>query len=92
MNNGFQNNVPGERISLRDSIENLKQALDLTYAQLRDKAKNDWERHFAGFDPSDACVSVRVSGDVLPRRSLPTAGVIRRRRPLLTVGGRSVLA
>ena len=89
MNHGFQNQTPGDRISLRDSIENLRQALDLGYARLRERARNDWERNFAGFDPSDACVSVRVTAGV---SSLPTAGIIRRRRALLTVGGRPVLA
>jgi len=89
MNKGFQNQTPGEHISLRDSIENLRQALDLAYAQLRERARNDWERHFAGNDPSDACVSVRITAGV---SSLPTAGIIRRRRRLLAVGGRPVLA
>jgi hypothetical protein len=92
MNNGFHNHNPGERISLRDSIENLRQALDLGYARLRERARNDWERNFVGEDPSDACVSVRVTAGDSPRRSLPCAGVIRQRRPLLTVGGRPLLA
>ncbi len=38
--------------------------LDKVYERLRKRARAEWLRHHAGADPSDACVSVRItSGD-----------------------------
>lgn len=92
MDTGFHNHNLGNRMPNRDTIDGLRQALDLGYARLRERAKNDWERNFTGIDPSDACVSVRVSTADSKRRSLPCAGVLRRRRSLLGGGGRPLLA
>jgi hypothetical protein len=73
----------------RRLIDALRQALDLNYSRLLETAQQQWEHNFAGKNPSDACVSVRVtSGD-----SLPTAGILRRgRRSLLKGSGRPSLA
>ena len=92
MNTGFQNDDLGKRIPNHDAIDALRQALDLGYARFREAAKNEWERNFAGKDPSDACVSVRISTGDSTRRALPCAGVLRRRRSLLGGGGRPLLA
>jgi hypothetical protein len=52
----------------------LQYALDQNYRQILERARNEWERKFAGSDPSDACVSVRIKqpasgsrGDAKPR-------------------------
>jgi hypothetical protein len=92
MDTGFQNHDLGQRMPNRDAIDGLRRALDLGYGRLREAAKNEWERNFAGKDPSDACVSVRVTTDGSKPRSLPCAGVLRRRRTLLGGGGRPLLA
>lgn len=91
MDTGFQNHLE-KRMSNRDAIDGLRRALDLGYARMREAAKKEWERNLAGKDPSDACVSVRVSmGDSGPR-SLPCAGVLRRRRSLLGGSEQPLLA
>jgi hypothetical protein len=69
----------------RRLIDGLRQALDMNYSRLFEPAKKEWERNFAGKDPSDACVSVRISSGDSQRRSLPCAGILRHR-------GRSVLS
>ena len=71
----------------RRLIDGLRQALDMNYSRLLETAKQQWERNFAGKDPSDACVSVRVAS------ALPCAGILRGRRgSLLNGSGRRSLA
>jgi hypothetical protein len=50
-----------EAISNCTTIESLQRALDHGYRDLLDRAKADWQRLFAGYNPSDSCVSVRIS-------------------------------
>jgi hypothetical protein len=77
----------------RRLIDGLRQALDMTYARLLETAKQEWERNFAGKDPSDACGSVRVTLGDSERLSLPCAGILRHRgRSVLSGSGRPVLA
>jgi hypothetical protein len=52
----------------------LQYALDQNYRQILEKARSEFERKFAGPDPSDASVSVRIKqpapgspGDAKPR-------------------------
>jgi hypothetical protein len=52
----------------------LQYAIDQNYRQILERARSEWERKFAGPDPSDACVSVRIKqpasdsrGDPKPR-------------------------
>jgi hypothetical protein len=72
----------------RRLIAGFRQALNITYARLLETVRQEWEHNFAGKDPSDACVSVRVtSGDSL-RLSLPCAGILRTRRRSLLNGNR----
>ena len=53
----------------------LRKALDQKYGQVVDAARKHWERNFGGKDPSDACVSVRISCNTLaaPRPSFRRA-------------------
>ncbi len=44
-------------------VEGLRRALDKSYAQLREKALAEWQRRYAGRDPSDACVRVHIGQD-----------------------------
>lgn len=87
-----QNHDLGEDISDDSLIPRMRQSLNINYPRLFEAAKKHWERSFAGKDPSDACVSVRVSPSDSPKRSLPCAGVLRkRRRSLLSGRGRPLL-
>jgi hypothetical protein len=77
----------------RRLIDGLRHALDMNYARLLETAKRRWERNFAVHDPSDACVSVRISSGDSHRLSLPCAGVLRRgRRSILSRSGRPLPA
>jgi hypothetical protein len=78
--------IDRQRQDNRRLIDALRRALDMNYARLRATAKQQWERNFAGKDPSDACVSVRVTGGDSQPRSLPCAGILRRRRRSLLNG------
>lgn len=51
-----------DRISNRDMAEGLRKALGKNYARILQAAANEWERRFAGKDPSDSCISIRISG------------------------------
>jgi hypothetical protein len=46
-----------------NEVQGLRRALDQSYAQLRERAQAEWQRHYAGRDPSDACVRVRIGQD-----------------------------
>ena len=59
-------------IDSRRLITGLRHALDVNYARVLDTARGQWERYFEGNDPSDACVSVRITS------GKPTAGVIKK--------------
>ena len=72
-------NITDRPSSLSDSVINshrlitgLRHALDLNYARVLDSARTRWERYFEGNDPSDACVSVRITS------GKPSAGVIKK--------------
>jgi hypothetical protein len=47
-----------------ETLERLKRAIDDRYRRLIESAKEEWERTFAGHDPSDACVNVRVNSKI----------------------------
>jgi hypothetical protein len=53
-------------------IAGLRHALDVNYARVLAAAATRWEQHFAGKDPSDACVSVRISS------GKPLAGILKK--------------
>ncbi len=46
----------------RELAATLRGKLDRKYARIFGAVANEWDRRFAGKDPSDACVSVRISG------------------------------
>ena len=73
-------------IDNRRLISGLRNALDVNYTRVLESARNQWERHFADGDPSDACVSVRISS------GKPTAAVIRKPKATLLYGTRRSLA
>jgi len=77
----------------RRLIDGLRQGLEINYSRLLETAKRQWENNFAGKDPSDACVSVRVSSGDSQRLPLPCAGILRRgRRTPLNGNRHGVLA
>lgn len=41
--------------------EGMLRAVNRNYGRLLKTAENDWERKFGGLDPSDICVSVRIT-------------------------------
>ena len=53
-------------------ITGLRNALDMNYSRVLAAAKAQWERNFEGKDPSDACVSVRISS------GKPLAGILKK--------------
>jgi hypothetical protein len=67
-------------------ITGLRHALDVNYARVLATAQAQWDRSFAGNDPSDACVSVRINS------GKPLAGVLRKPAGLLNGTGRTLLA
>jgi hypothetical protein len=77
----------------RRLIDALRHALDSNHSRLLETARQQWEGNFSEKDPSDACVSVRVTSGESQGSSLPCAGILRRRRKsLLNGGGRPSLA
>jgi hypothetical protein len=68
-------------------VTGLRHALDVNYARVLAAAEERWNRNFAGKDPSDACVSVRISS------GKPLAGILRKSSgTLLYPAGRRLLA
>ena len=73
-------------IDSRRLITGLRHALDLNYARVLAAASTQWDRNFAGKDPSDACVTVRISS------GKPLAGVLRKPAGFLHGTARALLA
>jgi hypothetical protein len=60
--------------------EGVHRALDKNFQRVRENARREWESRFAGSDPSDACVSVRIKMAPQARLSLvPAAGFLARK-------------
>jgi hypothetical protein len=57
-------------------VEGLQHAIDYSYRRLFESAKQEWERRFAGNDPSDASVSIRIDSFAAetPAKAPPRAG------------------
>lgn len=62
MNRYLNPSSSNERTTSRELADGLHCTLNRKYGTLLRGAKKEWERRFAGSDPSDACVSVRISG------------------------------
>jgi hypothetical protein len=73
-------------IDSRRLITGLRHALDVNYTRVLEAAKERWEQHFEGTDPSDACVTVRITS------GKPTAAVIRKPAASLIYGTRRLSA
>jgi hypothetical protein len=64
----------------RQIAEGMLRAIEKNYGRLITTARKEWERKYAGLDPSDSCVTVRISSGELrdlsrmfplePRRAL----------------------
>jgi len=71
------NDEPGltDTIHFR-TIDALQKALDQTYRRLIETARTDWKLLFAGREPADGSVSVRISDDELAEElgGIPHAG------------------
>jgi len=57
-------------------IEDFNQALDLAYGTMLHVARRAWEGRFAGQDPSDACVSVRIHAGDHKARTVAASGFL----------------
>jgi hypothetical protein len=74
-------------IDSRRLITGLRHALDVNYSRVLATARTQWERNFEGKDPSDACVSVRITS------GKPTAGILKKPAgSFLQAGARALLA
>ncbi|HWM26332.1 MAG TPA: hypothetical protein VNP98_16065 [Chthoniobacterales bacterium] len=83
MSTCLPNHDVGDDITNDSLVHRMRQSVKINYPRLFETAQKHWERQFAGKDPSDACVSVRVTSSDSPKRSVPCAGVRRRRGRLL---------
>ena len=73
MNTSHQTHTISDTIiDSRRLITGLRHALDMNYARVLASARTQWERNFEGRDPSDACVSVRITS------GKPLAGVLKK--------------
>ena len=46
-----------------EAMTSLERAFENNFRRIVEAARDEWERRFAGNDPSDACVSVRIVAD-----------------------------
>jgi hypothetical protein len=77
MSTGRQGNgAIQDQMTKYELIEGLQRAIDNSYRRLREKARHEWESRFASNDPSDACVTVRISSARIQTPVLPCAGFL----------------
>jgi hypothetical protein len=90
MSHSLQNDEAEDKITEhRRLISGVSKAVEIHYAQVLETAKKEWERNCSKPDPSDDCVSVRISASDPQKPSLPCAGVRRKqRRSFLNGNGR----
>ena len=87
MKSSFQTQIVSDSIiDSRRLITGLRHALDVNYSRVLGAARDNWERYFEGNDPSDACVSVRITS------GKPTAAVIKKPAASLLYGTRRLTA
>jgi len=68
----------GNNIDTRSIISGLRKAFDLDYPRLLQVWKKEWERKYSGKDPSDACVSVRITAGDSEKNALPCGGILKK--------------
>ncbi len=82
MSGDAQNFSPFEKEMIKlEMFEGLRHALDKNFRRLLESAKKDWERLFAGKDPSDACVNVRITAADADAKALPGSGFLKSKKP-----------
>ena len=88
MNTSAQTHAVSDSIiDNRRLITGLRHALDVNYGRVLTSARMQWERNFEGKDPSDACVSVRISS------GKPTAGILKKKAgSVLHTSARALMA
>jgi hypothetical protein len=59
-------------------LEGLERALDRQYERLRQSARASWKRWFAGKEPSDSCVSIRIRSADTQNRPVSSCGFLNR--------------
>jgi hypothetical protein len=85
--NATQQTLNDSAIESRRLIAGLRQALEMNYARVLATAQTQWEQNFAGKDPSDACVTVRINS------GKPLAGILKKTsRSLLGGASQRLLA
>ena len=57
-------------LTLIETNEGLQTALDRKLLLVREAARRQWDKRFAGADPSDACVRIRVAAIHPPAKAL----------------------
>ena len=86
MNSSSQTNALADSlIDRRRLMTGLRHALDVNYARVLAAAQDRWDAHFAGNDPSNACISVRISS------GKPLAGILKKSSKSLLHGAGSRL-
>ncbi|HEX8077671.1 MAG TPA: hypothetical protein VF511_07640 [Chthoniobacterales bacterium] len=87
MNSASQTQILSDNIiDSRRLITGLRHALDVNYGRVLDAARARWERQFEAKDPSNACVSVRISS------GKPMAGMLKKPTTSLLYGRGHVTA
>ena len=56
-----------KHVPMRELVANLQQTLARNHQKILAAASSDWERKYAGRDPSDACASVHIAA--APKRA-----------------------
>jgi hypothetical protein len=64
----------------RRFISGLRQALDLNHNRMLTVARREWERRYAGKDPSDACVTVRIRSGEPKKNALASGGILKKKK------------
>ncbi len=84
--------VTDVRTTDRHLINELRRTLDASYERLLEAARMKWESKFAGNDPSDACVTVRITTDEPSPRQLTCAVPVEKPTPPSFNGRRCAVA
>lgn len=72
MNDYLQNcNALNCKVTDDQLVDGFRSAVEKSCGRVFKIAQDEWERRFGGKEPSDACVSVRISSRG-PRRALPS--------------------
>ena len=53
-----------KHVPMRELVAALRQTLERNHQKILAAALSDWERKYAGRDPSDACASVHIAAPV----------------------------